>query len=192
MEIIFREMHHTYDETAMGHKIWFPDSVESDVISATANCNGFTPLIAITKRYGWNLELIKRASAQCNQRGDIAVLDHLSPKLLLVPSTKGKMEANFLVTDLINASNAIAADVLNFTHYGFIQSRLAVAEITSILKILLDPKTSSSIRVVVWDIDSRFKRKMISIWDGQRALTTGKPTKFAEPKPIHPPHQSLR
>jgi len=54
MEIIFREMPHTYDEVVMGHKLWFPESIESDVISATANIDGFTPLTAISRKYGWN------------------------------------------------------------------------------------------------------------------------------------------
>ena len=52
MEIIFREMPHTYDEVVMGHKLWFPESSESDVISATANIDGFTPLTAISRKYG--------------------------------------------------------------------------------------------------------------------------------------------
>jgi hypothetical protein len=41
MEIVFREMRHTYDEVIMGHKLWFPDSIESDAISVSANSEGF-------------------------------------------------------------------------------------------------------------------------------------------------------
>lgn len=68
MEIIFREMLHTYHEVVMGHKLWFSESIESDVISATANIDGFTPLTAISRRYGWSNDLLIAASAQCNSR----------------------------------------------------------------------------------------------------------------------------
>lgn len=97
MEIIFREMPHTYDEVVMGHKLWFPESIESDVISATANIDGFTPLTAISRKYGWRNDLLTAASAQCNIRNEIAVIKELTPTLLLVPSTKGKGDTDFLI-----------------------------------------------------------------------------------------------
>lgn len=175
MEIIFRTMEHTYDEVVMGHKIWFPDSVESDVISATANIGGFTPLTAIARRYGWNSELIEAASNQCNRRGEIAVVSAVIPTLLLVPSTNGQEDASFLINDLIQAANQIKADVLSFTHYGFVQIKLPSIEIRSILKLLLDPKLQSSIRVVVWDIDFRFKLEMVQIWKSMRNQISGTP-----------------
>ena len=164
MEIIFREMPHTYDEVVMGHKLWFPESVESTVISATANSHGFTPLTAIARRYGWNSELIEAASVQCNSRSEIAILKEVNPILLLVPSTQGKGDANFLIRDLINAANAVNTDVLNFTHYGFVQNKLPKLEVESILKVMLDNTIKSSIQVVVWDIDYRFKKEMMDIW----------------------------
>ena len=77
MEIIFREMPHTYDEVVMGHKLWFPESIESDVISATANIDGFTPLTAISRKYGCRNDLLTAASAQCNIRNEIAVIKEL-------------------------------------------------------------------------------------------------------------------
>jgi len=164
MEIIFREMPHSYDEVAMGHKLWFPESIESDVISATANVNGFTPLNAIARRYNWNTETISSASKQCNSRREIAVISELKPTLLLVPSTHGIGDTGFLVKDLIDAANAVNADVLNFTHFGFIQNRLPRNEITTILDYFIDPSVKTSIRVIVWDIDFRFKKEMTDMW----------------------------
>jgi hypothetical protein len=169
MEIIFREMPHSYDEVVMGHKLWFPESIESDVISATANVNGFTPLNAIARRYNWNNAMISSASQQCNSRYEIAVISELKPTLLLVPSTQGDGDTGFLVKDLVNAANAVNADVLNFTHFGFIQNRLPKNEITTILDYFMDPSVKSSIRVIVWDIDFRFKKEMIDIWKLKRS-----------------------
>lgn len=165
MEIVFREMPHTYDEVVMGHKLWFPESVESDVISATANINGFTPLTAIARRYGWSNRILTSASAQCNSRNEIAVMKELSPTLLLVPSTQGKGDTDFLIKDLISAANAVKADVLNFTHFGFIQNKLPKSEIQSILNVLFDNNIKSSIRVIIWDIDFRFKKEMVQVWE---------------------------
>lgn len=164
MEIIFREMPHTYDEVVMGHKLWFPESIESDVISATANIDGFTPLTAISRKYGWRNDLLTAASAQCNIRNEIAVIKELTPTLLLVPSTKGKGDTDFLINDLIKAANAVKADVLNFTHFGFIQNKLPIYEIQSILDVLFDENFKSSIRVIIWDIDFRFKKEMKQMW----------------------------
>jgi hypothetical protein len=164
MEIIFRQMPHTYDEVVMGHKIWFPESIESDVISATANSEGFTPLTAIARKYDWDRQLVEAASAQCNSRGQIAIVKEVKPTLLLVPSTKGNGNTEFLIKDLIKAANAVSADVLNFTHFGFVQNKLPVKEVESILNFMMDKSLVSSVRVVVWDIDFRFKNEMVNLW----------------------------
>ncbi len=158
-------MPHTYDEVVMGHKIWFPDSIESDVISATANSFGFTPLTAIARRFNWNSRLIEAASIACNKQQQIAVVSEVKPNLLLVPATKGSDESSkFLIKDLINAADAVKADVLNFTHFGFVQNKLPKSEIIQILKVMHDNKEKSTIRVVIWDIDYRFKNEMIELW----------------------------
>jgi hypothetical protein len=164
MEIIFRQMPHTYDEVVMGHKIWFPESIESDVISATANSEGFTPLTAIARKYDWDRQLVEAASAQCNSRGQIAIVKEVKPTLLLVPSTKGNGNTEFLIKDLIKAANAVSADVLNFTHFGFVQNKLPAKEVDSILNFMMDKSLVSSMRVVVWDIDFRFKNEMVNLW----------------------------
>lgn len=113
--------------------------------------------------------MISSASQQCNSRYEIAVISELKPTLLLVPSTQGDGDTGFLVKDLVNAANAVNADVLNFTHFGFIQNRLPKNEITTILDYFMDPSVKSSIRVIVWDIDFRFKKEMIDIWKLKRS-----------------------
>ena len=157
-------MPHTYDEVVMGHKLWFTESSESEVISATSNIDCFTHLTAISRKYGWRDDLLTAASAQCNIRNEIAVIKDLNPTLLLVPSTKGKGDTNFLIKDLIKAANAVKADVLNFTHFGFIQNKLPNNEVQSILDVLFDENFNSSIRVIIWDIDFRFKKEMKQMW----------------------------
>ena len=168
MEIIFRPMSHTQDEIVMGQKIWFPESVESDVVSATANASGFTPLTAIARTFDWDREMIVQASMACNERGEVAVLDKLSPKLLLVPKSNGSDPVEFLIKDLIAAANAVKGDVLNFTHFGFVQSKLPQSEIDSILDVMMHPSLKTTLRVTVWDIDFRFRRQMVTMWTRHR------------------------
>ena len=168
MEIIFREVRHTYDETYMGHKYWFSQEIECDAISATANTSGFTPLWAVIRHYGWSRDLLTKAAEQCNARQEIAVIKQLSPSLFLVPHTHGQGNTEFLIKDLVKAANAINSEVLSFTHYGFVQNSLPLTEIKFILSVLLDKNMESSVRVLVWDIDVRFKKEMISILGRER------------------------
>jgi hypothetical protein len=53
---------------------------------------------------------------------------------------------------------------MNFTHFGFIQNKLPIDEIQSILGVLFDRNFNSSIRVIIWDIDFRFKKEMKQMW----------------------------
>lgn len=58
MHINFRIIKNTHDEIAMGHKIWFELVPGCDVISATANAPGFTPLIAVARHHSWDHDLL--------------------------------------------------------------------------------------------------------------------------------------
>ena len=68
MKIVFRVNINTSDEILMGHKLWFSDINGVEAISATASADGFTPLTALARTYGWNRDLIDIAAAQCNLR----------------------------------------------------------------------------------------------------------------------------
>ena len=63
MHLTFNVIKNTLDEFTMGHKIWFEPVPGCDVISATANAPGFTPLIAIARHFGWDYGMLVRAAA---------------------------------------------------------------------------------------------------------------------------------
>jgi hypothetical protein len=63
MHLNFHVIKNTHDEIFMGHKIWFEPVPGCDVISATANAPGFTPLIAIARHFGWDYGMLVRAAA---------------------------------------------------------------------------------------------------------------------------------
>jgi hypothetical protein len=160
MEIIFRPIQHTFDEVIMGQAIWFRPINGVDAISATANASGFTPLTSIARAYDWQREAIQEAVKQCNEKGEVAVLNRLKPNLFLVPKTKGESNSLFYITDLLLAINHLKISTLHFTHYGFIQNKLPVNEIEQILEVMLNPLTKSTLKQVIWDIDVRQDDKM--------------------------------
>ncbi len=160
MEIIFRPIQHSFDEVIMGHAIWFRPINGIDAISATANASGFTPLTSIARAFDWQRETIQEAAKQCNDKGEIAVLNHFQPNLFLVPKTKGQSNTLFYITDLLKALNHMRFETLHFTHYGFIQNKLPANEIEKILEVMLNPLTQSTLKQVIWDIDVRQDDKM--------------------------------
>jgi hypothetical protein len=134
-----------------------------DAISATANDSGFTPLTAMARHYNWNKDIIVKACEQCNNKGEIAIIQQLSPTVLLVPKTSGQNQENSLAADLANACSAISAQKLRFTHYGFILNKLPADEIESILVELKN--TETTLEDVIWDIEEIHKIEMESIID---------------------------
>ena len=81
MNLSFNAITNTPDEIPIGHKIQFEPIPKCDVISVTANAPGFTPLIAIARHYGWNYDLIARASAACNDSRGVAIVQSVTPTL---------------------------------------------------------------------------------------------------------------
>lgn len=168
MRVIFCVREHTFDEIYMGHQLGFPAIHGVDAISATANARGFTPLTAIARTYGWEREQLEMASAECNQRQEVAVVSALSPCLLLVPKTRGDSgwlpDADRLLIDLLAAVKHLRLGSLQFTHYGFLQGRLPEMEMRRILEILLSPSHTTTLNVMYWDIDRRGLNSLINLY----------------------------
>lgn len=188
MRLIFCVREHTFDEIYMGHMLGFSAIHGVDVISATANARGFTPLTAVARTYGWKRELIEVASDECNRRGEVAVLGTLTPELLLVPKTKGDggrlPDADHLMLDLLAAVNDQQFESLHFTHFGFLQGRLPVMEMRRILEVLLNPLEELTLNTLYWDIDQRGQSALVHLHETvvrQYRLIAPKPEIFVAP-----------
>ncbi len=159
MRLIFCVRDHTFDEICMGHQLGFPAIRGVDAISATANARGFTPLTAIARTFSWQRDVLEAAAAECNQRREVAVLNTLTPNLLLVPKTRGDggwlPDVDHLLTDLIAAVNHLQVRSLHFTHFGFVQGRPPEMEMRRILELWLSPLQESTLDVLYWDVDRR-------------------------------------
>jgi hypothetical protein len=189
MRLIFCVREHTFDEIYMGHQLGFPAIHGVDAISATANARGFTPLTAIARTYGWGREQLEMASAECNQRQEVAVVSAQTPCLLLVPKTRGDSgwlpNVDRLLIDLLAAATHLQLSSLHFTHFGFLQGRLPEMEMRRILELLLSPSHTSTLSVMYWDIDRRGLNSLINLYKAvarHYRLAVDRPEIYVAPK----------
>ena len=161
MEIIFRPLSSCND-------LGFSPSIESDTISVTANPTGLTitPLNIIVSKFTWNKLRVHQAATRLNRFTKVAVLRDLKPKLILVPKTSGQGDVTELMNEILEAAESVESEVINFTHYGYVRNNLPRTEIESIFKKLSALK-ETSIRVLIWDIDSRYYDEILSMHDKQ-------------------------
>ena len=149
MEIIFRPL-------PSRNQLAFIPSIESDTMTVTANPGGLSPLQIIASKYNWNQLRVHQAATRANRFSKIAVLRDLKPKLILVPKTTGNHDASELMDDLLYAAESIESEVINFTHYGYIKESFPQREIQSVFNKMVDKKGQTCIRVLIWDVDSRY------------------------------------
>ena len=149
MEIIFRPL------LSQQHLVFIP-SMESDTITVSANLMGMAPLQIISSKFNWNRLRVHHAATRVNRFSKVAILRDLKPKLIIVPKTNGQSDAGELINELIAAAEFIESEVINFTHYGYVKEKLPHIEIESVFRALAEKKNNSSIRVLIWDIDSRY------------------------------------
>lgn len=159
MKIIFRVHVHTEAEIRAGHKLGFSGIHGVDAVSATANSEGFTPLTAAARIYGWDRDLITRASQQCNDRREVAIVHQVTPTLLLVPKVTGKTSYKYTVEgcaiDLLMAAKHLRIKSLHFTHFGFMQSHKLAEDLRKVLEIFLNPLSDLPLEELIWEIDYR-------------------------------------
>ncbi len=78
-----------------------------------------------------------------------------------------------MMGDLLEAAESVESEVLNFTHYGYIQEKLPAVEVESVFKKLSEVTQKSSIRVVIWDIDSRYLTDVKNLYQRYFGRATG-------------------
>jgi hypothetical protein len=157
MEIIFRPL-------PSRHQLAFSPALECDTLTVTANLMGMSPLHIISGKFNWNQLRVRHAATRANRFSKVAVLRDLKPKLILVPRTNGRQDASALMDEMLEAAEAIDSEVINFTHYGFVQDRLPKIEVNSVMLKLSEINGKSKIRVVIWDIDSRYIKEINALY----------------------------
>ena len=164
MQIIFKSIQHNPQEIIMGQYIWFYPCDGVDAISVTANSEGFTAQNRVGQFLEYTQDDMVTAANICNSKYEIAVLNKRFTTFFLVPQTRGQKDSILLIQDLVNACNALEIKTLHFTHYGFVQKKLPENEIIEIFKLILNPKTHTTLESIVWDIDLRAKNTLKIIY----------------------------
>jgi hypothetical protein len=164
VEIIFRPIEHRFYDPNKELEVQTVSISDIDAVSATANMGGFVPLRLIAYEYGWDTEILKVAVKECNERGEVVILNQLKPTLFLVPKTKDKSNTLFYITDLLNAMNYLEIKTVSFTHHCFIFGNLRGDEISTMLEVMLNPLTKSTLKKVIWDIDTRQELQMTKLY----------------------------
>lgn len=151
-------------EIQMGHCTWGYTIPNIDCVSATANSDGFTPLTSLMRAYRWGDDLIVEACKECNQKGTPMLIENLWPRLILVPQSKGE-ENQALARAYAKCLFEGNVRSLHFSHYGFVQNRLAVSEFDGILSAIESENGSINEIMVYVDIDARQEEDMNKLLD---------------------------
>ncbi len=175
MRIDIRVHTHTETEIQMGHKIGFSCLPKfgryqrNNVIVATANTHGFTTLNAIANVCKMNRDALKYYVEQCNERNLTSILRDFDVPLLLIPRTRGSTKwrkaPEYYITQVLKQANHEDVKQIHFTCFSFIRDKFPRSEITSILKILLNPLVHTSLESFIFEIDARYEKPLLALYD---------------------------
>ena len=156
IKIQIRSIPRQWTEIQMGHCIWGYGVPGTDCVSATAREDGFTPLNSVAMVYRWDAKMVKLRSRACNESGRVEFVPSTFPKLLLVPQTHGKANAE-LARMFVQAVLAEQVSHLHMSHFGFIQNRFPAEEFDAILSAFDCVESPAILQRVTVDVDSRIQ-----------------------------------
>jgi len=160
MEIKIRAVTHTPDEIQMGQVIFYRPLPEADGISVTANVTGFTTLTAVTKAWQVDLEHARRIADHANNlptkyTWTLVLEEPIKHCLIFVPKTKGETDSTAMTSKLLEDAEMERIQVLEFSHFNFIQKIFPSTEIESALRIIGGWKNPLP-TTMIFDVDARF------------------------------------
>jgi hypothetical protein len=155
MEIIFRPMDYDANMNPDHRTLGYVRSLEADTISVTANPTPGSPLSIVVNKLNLDKARIHKAAVKSNRYSKIAVLESMSPRVILVPKTFGNQDVSELIDEMIESAKECGSEVINFTHYGHIKNEVPEKEVKSIFMRFAKKGPGSGIKVIVWDVDAR-------------------------------------
>lgn len=174
MKLILRSHNNTAEEIQLGHKLGFTTVKGVDVISITANLNGFTPATAVLRRLGYGKDQFQQIAEECRTDGCVKLYAGREPNLIFVPHTRGYTGRNrsieYYITRIIQICNSKSFKSLHFSHFGFINGEFQKKDIFRILTVILNPLIHTTLNVLYWEIDYRYLRETMNIYYSVRKL----------------------
>lgn len=118
-------------------------------ISITANTRGFLPARCYISEYSLSLDKIQRIENECNSENKCMFIEDTTPKVLLVPHTKGKNSQD-TIDNFLDVISENKIETLHFTHYNWLLS-FPESEIRLLLKALINPNLITSLKEIYID-----------------------------------------
>jgi hypothetical protein len=168
MQMILRAQSHTAEEIIMGHKVSFTIQNGVDVVSASSNLNGFTPLKAVLRVLGADQEEVEAHVKECQYSNTVLSVEHAGINLILVPSTRGEDGYNsyyeHYAVEVLKQCNYHGFKNLHFTHYGFIAKKFQQKELYRLLITILNPLVYTTLEKIFFEIDSRYLDDLVDLF----------------------------
>ena len=176
MEFIIRVQEHTEHEIILQHKLSFSNYTEinletgigtNNIISASADLDGFTTLNAICNINNWNKKVLKIDVDKCNEIGNPRIIQAINPSLLLIPKSKEDSIIEYpecYISELLKVADYYKSISVHYTHYSMIK-QFPRQEIIRQMILLLNPVFMPFVDEFIWEIDSRFKNNLIDTYE---------------------------
>ncbi len=175
MEIIIRVQEHTEHELHLQHKLSFSPLSDvnnenkkemENIISTTADSDGFTTLSAICRVLDLPIDLIEKNADECNALKRSRLIDSKGWGLFMVPKWRSDNiieYPEYYISELIKVADYFKSGSIHFTHYSFIQS-FPRDEIIRQMILLANPVFVPSVEKFYWEIDSRFFNELVDAY----------------------------
>jgi len=175
MQLIIKEQGHIESEIYLHHNLNFSkclvgdvnDRNEKNIISVTADLDGFTTLKQVCVQHNWSEEAVKLEADHCNEIDQSVLVRAVAPTIFMIP--KSDLDdaiikyPEYYISELLKVADYYKTDQVHFTHYSFIKF-FPKGEIIRQLTILLNPVRFVPIKNFYWEIDSRFTEEMIETY----------------------------
>jgi len=118
-------------------------------VSITANTRGFLPALGYIHAYHLSLDKIQDIESKCNVNFKCAFIENLSPKVILVPHTKGK-DSQDVIDDFLEVITNNNLETVHFTHYNWLLSFPEI-EVKMLLAKLYNPAIITTLKKIIID-----------------------------------------
>jgi hypothetical protein len=118
-------------------------------ISITANTRGFLPARSYISIYRLSLDKIQKIEDECNSENRCMFIEDTTPKVVVVPHTKGKNSQD-TIDNFLDVISENRIETLHFTHYNWLLS-FPEPEIRLLLKALINPKLITTLKEIYID-----------------------------------------
>jgi hypothetical protein len=122
MEIILRKIFIHNSDPSKKYSTGYRALQDAELVTATANAASWSTLHQISEKYNWRYQQLLTASKKVNKRKKLAIIESVTPSLILVPKCVGHEDSSRFVDEMIESIYSIKCQILSVTHFAFAKS----------------------------------------------------------------------